>query len=333
MGARVECEEHRKLVVRTINAALGGEKKKCGLRNVLVGLKYFVRGETTKHHHGYCPPCFAHALIRVYDALLDWKLVDGRVASKLDFNAPIVPVFSALFAEIGKSEIPRENIRGRVEELCAKQGKPNGDSGIIVHYREQARNAYERILGERSVRTLSMVERKSILKDVMKQVDLPPAGFRFRNCEPECEKCRGRIDDAVDWLERDENLGRPVSYMPPSWLEREENLGRHVSYKSDPEFHSIKMGVEGYVLRVRDGEEIPKEKWRHITDCKRCFIYLITKTRGTKWAGEALAGDHFAFFQAGWERAAAFPGDPREVQAYLARLGKQKRSVSQVLPM
>jgi hypothetical protein len=331
MGARGpkvgECEDQRKLVVCTINAALGGEKKKCGLRNVLAGLKVFARGKTTKQHHGHCPPCFAHALIRVYDALLDWKLVDGLVASHLDFNAPIVPVFSALFAEIGKSEIPRKNIGNRVEELCAKQGE------IIAHYREQARNAYERILGERSVHTLSMDEKKSILKEVMKQVDLPPAGFRFRNCEPECEKCRGRIDDAVDWLERDENLGRPVSYMPPSWLERDENLGSDVSYGSDPEIHSIKMGVDGYVLRVRDGEEIPKHKWRHITDCKRCFIYLITKTRGTKWAGEALAGAHFAFFQAGWERAAAFPGDPREVQAYLARLGKRNRSVSQVLPM
>ena len=315
MGARGPqvggCEEHRRLVVCTINAALGGEKN-CGLRNVLTGLKVFVRGKTTRHHHhhGQCPPCFAHALIRVYDALLDWKLVDGLVASHLDFNAPIVPVFSALFAEIGKSEIPRGNIVDRIEELKSKQ------DGIICRYREQARDVYERILGERNPETkLSMDEKKSILKEVMKQVDLPPAGFRFRNCEPQCEECRGRIDDAVDWLERDENLGRLVSY------------------KSDPEIHSIKMGVDGYVLRVRDGKEIPKERWRHITDCKRCFIYLITKTRGTKWAGEALAGAHFAVFQSGWERAAAFPGDPREVQAYLARLGKRNRSVSQVLPM
>lgn len=313
MGARGpkvgECEDQRKLVVCTINAALGGEEK-CGLPNVLAGLKIFVRGKTTKHHHGHCPPCFAHALIRVYDALFDWKLVDGElVASHLDFNAPIVPVFSALFAEIGKSEIPRGNIRDRVEELKSKQ------DGIIRRYREQARDVYERILGERSVRTLSMHEKKSILKQVMKQVDLPPAGFRFRNCEPQCEDCRGRIDDAVDWLERDENLGSLVSY------------------KSDRKIHSIKKGVEGYVSRVRDGEEIPQTRRRHITDCKRCFIYLITKTRGTKWAGEALAGAHFAVFQSGWERAAAFPGDPREVQAYLARLGKRKRSVSQVLPM
>jgi hypothetical protein len=275
----VNCPERQECVADIINDVLASGTTRRGsgdsadkLRKYIVDLKKYVgcqRPSKQKYKdESICPSCFAHALVRVYDASLDWLLVDGeQVSRELDMNALAVPVFSALFAEIGKSKIPRENIGERVKELKSKQ---DGKDGIINRYREQARNVYERILGERSAPTLLPDEKKSILHQVITEANLYPGPYRVRKCSPHCKKCRKKIDDAVDWLERDGNQGN----QPTAALKKD--------------ISNLRDGIEGHrsILRGRR----PMKKYFHITRCEPCYFYSMLKTCGTKRAGWELVG-------------------------------------------
>lgn len=277
MPKKGDCGGNRELVVKHIQAAFtehdkqanaegtnaderGGEKNR-PLQNILAGVRQFARGEATEHRHGYCPCCFAHALIRLYDASLDWMIVHGRLND--DAAVLTIPVFVALFAEIGNSEIPEEDIEARVSELCAKQG------GIIKKYRKQARRSMAKRMAEAEAKRkkTDVERRKVVLNKVMSDVKLVPA-FRFRKCSPECDRNRADIDTAVNWLEGDKG-GTPA---------REVNK-RH-SYIT-----RLKDGVAGHFDRLRG--LVPKKRG-HLVTCEPCFLYLIVKTCGTKWAGRWL---------------------------------------------
>ncbi|MCP4742155.1 MAG: hypothetical protein GY871_08020, partial [Actinomycetales bacterium] len=107
------------------------------LQHLLQGLKTYATGATftisRSEHVITCSSCFAHALVRLYDASLDWMLVHGTHLKNED-SIDAVAVFAALFREIGNSTIPRgeERIEARVSELCAKQDE------IIEKYRKMA---------------------------------------------------------------------------------------------------------------------------------------------------------------------------------------------------
>jgi hypothetical protein len=217
-------------------------------------------------HEAECGRCFAHALVRLYDASLDWMLVAGeRWMDDFDINVLAVPVFSALFAEIGKSSErgksakERDAIEARVEELKSKQ------DGIIDEYRKQA----ERIRGKYTEDVDDEMKEK-ILNEVMSEAKLLPAPFRFRNCSSDCDECRADIDRAVDWLEGDK--GRTPA--------REVNE-RH-NYITQ-----LTEGVAGHYAHLRGTEPT---KRRHLNRCEPCFLHLLGKTRGTQWASRKLVG-------------------------------------------
>lgn len=238
------------------------------LENLLFGLKKYATGATItssrSDHVIACSSCFAHALVRLYDASLDWMLVHGTLKYEDSFVA--VAVFAALFREIGNSTIPRgeERIEARVSELCAKQDE------IIEKYRKMAGDIRKTM---QDVPRVDANDDKWMMHQIMSQANLYPGPLfsRVRKCSTDCKDCREKIDDAVDWLERDGNQGEPLTNSP---------------LKED--IRNLKDGITGHRTILGGGRP---RKYFHITRCEPCFFYSMLKTCGTKRAGKELAGE------------------------------------------
>jgi hypothetical protein len=242
-----------------------GEKQE-PLHNLLVHLRKYATGTITSSsaHVITCSEkknsCFAHALVRLYDASLDWMLLHRTLKNEDNFDA--VPVLAALFREIGNSTIQRdeEHIEARVSELCAKQDE------IIKKYRKMAGDIRETM---QHVPRVDTNDDKWMMHQVMSQANLYPGPYRVRKCSTDCKDCWEKIDDAVDWLERDENQGE----LPTNAL------------KND--ISNLRDGITGH-RTILEGSR--PRKYFHITRCEPCYFYSMLKTCGTKRAGKELAG-------------------------------------------
>jgi hypothetical protein len=263
-----ECSKKRKELKEKIEHALKNQTTE-DLGNELKACKVFTGCVPKKSSHNQrlhirdCEHCFAHALVRLYDASLDWKLVHG---SQFPFQYRVVfqPVFAALFRKIGNSTIPRgeKHIEARIQELRAEQDE------IIKKYRKMAGDILNKLKKEEPVKTDP--DRWWMTHRVMAEADLYPGPYRVRKCSLPCKDCRKKIDDAVDWLERDENQGKQPT---------------NAQMKKD--ISNLRDGIEGHraILRGRR----PK-KYYHITRCEPCYFYSMLKTCGTKRAGRELVG-------------------------------------------
>jgi hypothetical protein len=241
-------------------------------RQFFVDLRKHATGNATITSYRREKSWFASALVRLYDASLDWMLVHGRKLNKDTLDAAVldIPVFVALFAEIGKSEIPRDeaHFEARVGELCAKQDE------IIIHYREQARSSSAKHLrqyteADMTNDDLKQASRRVVLNKVMSDVKLVPA-FRFRNCSPACDECRANVDKAVDWLERNQRKTVPKT-----------------AKEFSPAIRDLRYSTAAHFDRLRGFVPI---KRGHLVNCEPCYLYLIIKTCGTQWAGQWLVG-------------------------------------------